>query len=72
MRRWSVCKRDGRWRVLDRGVWAETYDTLAEAHTAATQHAAADLLYRPGGLTDFARLLDTRDWLLDNQEGATA
>lgn len=56
--RWSVCKRDGRWRVLDRGIWSETYDTLAQAHTAATQHAIADCLYQPGGPAYLAELLE--------------
>lgn len=49
--RWSVVKRDGRWRVLDRGVWSDTFDSLEEAHTWATQNAVADVLYRPGGLS---------------------
>ena len=66
-RRWSVAKRDGRWRVIDRGTWAETYDTLPEAHTVATQHATADLIYTDGGLTLFARLLDACDWIYDRK-----
>lgn len=49
--KWSVCKRDGQWRVLARGVWYDTFDTLPEAHTYATQCAYADSLYEPGGLT---------------------
>lgn len=51
MKRWTVCKRDGRWRVYDRGVWSTTHDTLVDAHTEATQNAVADVLYAPGGLT---------------------
>ena len=49
--RWSVRKRDGAWRVYDRGCWHDTYPTLVEAHTYATQCAVADSLYEPGGLT---------------------
>jgi hypothetical protein len=49
--RWSVVKREGRWRVLDRGAWHETHDTLAQAHTAATQYAVIDECFAPGGLT---------------------
>lgn len=58
--RWSVAKRGGRWRVIDRGVWAETHDSLAEAHTSATQNAVADRLYEPGGLTLLAQLLNRK------------
>lgn len=54
--RWSVRKRDGRWRVYDRGVWSETYDSLPEAHTEATCNAVADILYAPGGLTLLAEM----------------
>jgi len=56
MTRWTVCKRDGSWRVYDRGVWAETYDSLEEAHTAATQNAVIDVLFKPGGLSLLALL----------------
>lgn len=49
--RWSIRKRDGQWRVYDRGVWADVYNTLDDAHTYATQCAVADVLYQPGGLT---------------------
>lgn len=56
MMRWTVCKRDGRWRVLDRGVWWDTFDTLEEAHSYATENAAADILFKPGGLSLLALL----------------
>lgn len=56
MTRWSVVKRDGRWRVLDRGQWSCTFDSLEEAHTWATQCAVADRLYAPGGLSLLAML----------------
>jgi hypothetical protein len=49
--RWSVVKREGQWRVLDRGAWHETHDTLAQAHTAATQYAVIDECFKAGGLT---------------------
>lgn len=49
--RWSVRKRNGRWRIYDRDVWSDTCDTLPEAHTYATANAVADVLYAPGGLT---------------------
>ena len=51
MNRWSVVKREGQWRVLDRGAWHETHDTLAQAHTAATQYAVIDECFKAGGLT---------------------
>lgn len=51
MNSWRVCKRDGKWRVYKGWSWAETFDTLEEAHTSATQNAVADTLYAPGGLT---------------------
>lgn len=31
--------------------WADTFDSLPEAHTWATQCAVADEIYEPGGLT---------------------
>jgi hypothetical protein len=49
--RWTIAKRHGQWRIYDHGYWADTYNTLPEAHTAATQNAVADVLYQPGGLT---------------------
>lgn len=64
-RRWTVRKRDGRWRVYDNGVWSETFDTLPEAHTEATCHAVADILYTPGGLTLLAEMrhaIDIYNW----------
>lgn len=54
---WSVCKRDGEWRVYDRGVWADRFPTLADAHTYATQCAISDTLFSPGGLTWMLELL---------------
>lgn len=56
MNRWSVCKRDGQWRVVDDGIWHDTCDTLAEAHTYATQLAVADVLFDDGGLTHLRAL----------------
>lgn len=64
MTRWTVHKRDGRWRVIDNtGSWYATYDTLHEAHTEATQGAIACHLYAPGGLTRLRRLLAVEGWL---------
>lgn len=51
MNRWRVQKIGGSWRVLDYGTWHDTFDTLPEAHTYATQLAVADELFNPGGLT---------------------
>jgi hypothetical protein len=51
-----VCKRDGRWRVYDGISWYETHDTLAEAHTAATQLAITTWVFQPGALAEFFRL----------------
>lgn len=56
-KRWSVRKREGRWRVIDRDTWHDTADTLEEAHTYATQLAAADVLFDNGGLTRLDLLL---------------
>lgn len=50
MKRWAVCKRNGQWRVMDSGVWHDTFESLSEAHTFATQCAVADKLFEPGGL----------------------
>jgi hypothetical protein len=49
--RWTIAKRHGQWRIYDRGIWHDTYNTLPEAHTEATQNAVADVLYTEGGLT---------------------
>jgi len=54
--RWSVRKRNGGWRVYDRGYWHDMFNTLPEAHTYATQCAVADKLYEPGGLTWLAQI----------------
>lgn len=59
--RWTVCKRNGHWRVYDRGTWSSTHDTLADAHTEATQNAVADVLYAPGGLTLLAEFKTAAD-----------
>ena len=52
---WAICKRDGRWRIYQRGPygwsWHDTENTLPAAHTAATQYAVIDQLCTPGGLT---------------------
>ena len=55
--RWSVRKQNGRWRVYDRNVWSDTFDSLEEAHTWATQCAVADKLYTEGGLRQLAAML---------------
>jgi hypothetical protein len=60
--RWTIAKRHGQWRIYDRGTWWDTYNTLPEAHTAATQNAVADILYQPGGLT----LLEEMRYAHDN------
>jgi hypothetical protein len=57
---WTVKKRAGTWRVYDRGVWHDTFDTLEEAHTYATQNAVADALYQPGGLSLLAEMKGQR------------
>lgn len=57
-RRWSIRYRDQRWRVYDRNVCWDTFDTLPEAHTWATQTAVADVLYAPGGLTILSYLIN--------------
>ena len=56
-RRWSVRKRRGVWRIYDQGTWHDTCDTLAEAHTYATQCAVFDELCEPGGLSRLSVLL---------------
>lgn len=56
MTRWSVKKRDGKWRVCDHGAWFDTFNTLPEAHTYATQCALADEIFAPGGLTRLGNL----------------
>jgi hypothetical protein len=52
---WAVCKRDGQWRIYqqwrDGWSWHNSEDTLAAAHTAATQYAVMDELFTAGGLT---------------------
>lgn len=60
---WAVRKRDGRWRVYKRGTWADTFDTLPEAHTDATQNAVAETLYAPGGLTLLAEMRQAHNLL---------
>ena len=67
-RRWKVVKRYDRWRVLDNGQWHETHDTLAQAHTAATQLAVMDACFQPGGLTALKYLRQgviLADWELE-------
>ena len=55
---WQVCKREGQWRVYDRGSWLDSFPTLKEAHTYATQSAVANILFEDGGLTTLKELLD--------------
>jgi hypothetical protein len=56
MTRWTVAKRDGQWRVYDRHIWHDTFPSLEDAHTYATQCAVTDCIYTPGGLTLLAQL----------------
>lgn len=59
MRRWSVAKLDNnKWGVFDHGTWFDTFNTLHEAHTYATQLAVADCLFAPGGLNTLRSLQD--------------
>lgn len=46
----QVCKREGVWRVYDRGIWADSFDTLEDAHTFATQCAVVNAIFEPGAL----------------------
>lgn len=59
-RRWSVRRVGDSWGVFDRGVWADVFPTLVEAHTWATQCAVAAEVYQPGGLTRCKELVDAR------------
>lgn len=61
--RWSVCKRDGHWRVYQGDAWNDTFDTLTEAHTWATQSAVADKIYEPGGLSTLAAMSKLYDFI---------
>lgn len=56
-KRWTVKKKNDYWVVYDRGIAWNCYNTLAEAHTEATQNAVADTLYAPGGLTTLKYLI---------------
>lgn len=56
MSAWTIAKRNGKWRVYDRGIWWDEFDTLEEAHTHATQNAVTDVLWQPGGLSLLALL----------------
>lgn len=58
MKRWRVEKHGGRWRVLDAGAWMDTFPTLPEAHTYATQLAVVNEIFEPGGLS-FLKELQT-------------
>ena len=51
MNRWSVRKRNGQWRVYSGDSWHDTFETIWDATTYATQSAVADILYAPGGLS---------------------
>lgn len=63
---WVVRKRAGRWRVYGHGAWWDTYNTLPEAHTAATQNAAAETIYAPGGLTLLTNMRRAYQWRCNN------
>ena len=49
--KWRVCKRAGVWRVYDRGVWADSFDSLRDAHSWALAASVSDELFNRGGLT---------------------
>lgn len=59
--RWTVNKRGTHWCVYDRHILWDRFDTLADAHTAATQNAVADTFYAPGGLTLLTHLKHCAD-----------
>lgn len=61
MRKWTVCKREGRWRVYDNNTWSDTFDTLPQAHSWAMACAISDWLYEPGGLTRIKELFLTEN-----------
>lgn len=58
MTRWSIRKRHGQWRVFDRDLWHDTFPTLEEAHTYATQQAVTDEIFEPGGLTRLKAMIN--------------
>ena len=62
MGEWRVCKRAGVWRVYDRGVWADSFDSLRDAHSWALAASVADVLFKPGGLSYLGEILDAADW----------
>ena len=49
-RRWSVRRWKAGWGVFDRDICFDSFPTLEEAHTYATQCAVADVLFASGGL----------------------
>lgn len=55
-KRWSVKRWHDRWGVFDRGVCHDSFPTLQEAHTFATQCAVADVLFETGGLELLANM----------------
>lgn len=59
---WRVCKRAGMWRVVVRGAWADSYDTIQEAYSWALRGAVTDELYAPDGIARLNELLDAADW----------
>ena len=59
---YRVCKREGVWRVYDRGVWADSFDSLPEAHSWALAAAISGQLFNGGGLVRFAALRDAAGW----------
>lgn len=50
-KRWSVRRWKNEWGVYDRDICHDSFPTLEEAHTFATQCAVADILFESGGLT---------------------
>lgn len=57
-RRWSVKRWKTGWGVFDRGICHDTFPTLADAHTFATQCAVIDIFLEDGGLFRLRRILE--------------
>ena len=59
---YRICKREGKWRVYERGVWADSFGSLPDAHSYALASSVADQLFNPGGLDRLAKLIDEANW----------